>query len=426
MKTAIRNAGLLVGAALALSPQAAQAQDAPATCPPAIRAELEKNLTATPDVVAAGKKSYEANCVSCHGEKGLGDGAAAVALNPKPRNFSKEAFVNGSDPLAIFGTLQKGLNQGMPAFESLPADERWALVHYVREGLMPEDRRAKVDMSALDEICVGVAEERNRLPPVPVNLIMQIMAEETGAARNQPRDFGGVVKLSKDVADANGQVAPATREEGKALFGAMCAACHGDSGQGVPTFGQYGRAPYITLSTRPMTNHDAGGAWDDFSARAGLGAHLSLSDMTTIATLSESDWFALQAHVASFQGGAKVTNDAPPAAPPAALLYNGEGYDLFVQGGKVFQLVTNSQEPGDAPLVEVTDYATFRGLYKTAELPEAPPEGGVELPAYTGLPCIGQRTAPSADARPGCVGQDLSAQSPANLRIALPLANPTP
>lgn len=36
---------------------------------------------------AAGKVKYDTLCASCHGATGLGDGAAAAALNPKPKNL---------------------------------------------------------------------------------------------------------------------------------------------------------------------------------------------------------------------------------------------------------------------------------------------------------------------------------------------------
>jgi len=35
-----------------------------------------------------GEATYKTLCISCHGEKGTGDGAAAVALNPKPADFT--------------------------------------------------------------------------------------------------------------------------------------------------------------------------------------------------------------------------------------------------------------------------------------------------------------------------------------------------
>ncbi|MCU0701176.1 MAG: cytochrome c [Myxococcaceae bacterium] len=37
---------------------------------------------------AKGQVKFKELCVSCHGEKGAGDGAAAAALNPKPANFT--------------------------------------------------------------------------------------------------------------------------------------------------------------------------------------------------------------------------------------------------------------------------------------------------------------------------------------------------
>ena len=38
------------------------------------------------------KTVHKGVCVPCHGEKGDGNGAAAVALNPKPANFTDPAF----------------------------------------------------------------------------------------------------------------------------------------------------------------------------------------------------------------------------------------------------------------------------------------------------------------------------------------------
>jgi mono/diheme cytochrome c family protein len=35
---------------------------------------------------------FKARCVMCHGESGKGDGAASVALNPKPRNYTDKEW----------------------------------------------------------------------------------------------------------------------------------------------------------------------------------------------------------------------------------------------------------------------------------------------------------------------------------------------
>lgn len=87
---------------------------------------------ATPALLEKGKSSYTTNCVPCHGEKGAGDGIAAAALNPKPRNFATEAFKNGNKPDQVFQTVTKGLTgTTMAPFAHLPEEERWAVTHYV-------------------------------------------------------------------------------------------------------------------------------------------------------------------------------------------------------------------------------------------------------------------------------------------------------
>ena len=60
------------------------------------------NVLADP---AAGKVVYEGKgaCASCHGPGGKGDGPAAAALNPKPRDFSVGDFALDTD-----GDGQKG------------------------------------------------------------------------------------------------------------------------------------------------------------------------------------------------------------------------------------------------------------------------------------------------------------------------------
>jgi mono/diheme cytochrome c family protein len=88
----------------------------------------------TAELVAKGKSSYEMNCAACHGDKGLGDGVAAAALQPKPRNLVTEKYRNGAAPNQVFATLEKGIDgTSMTPFAHLPADERWALTYYVLE-----------------------------------------------------------------------------------------------------------------------------------------------------------------------------------------------------------------------------------------------------------------------------------------------------
>lgn len=88
----------------------------------------------TAALVAKGKASYETNCASCHGQKGAGDGVAAEALDPKPRNLATAPYRNGTQPAQVFATLAKGIDgTAMVSFGHLPEEERWAITYYVLE-----------------------------------------------------------------------------------------------------------------------------------------------------------------------------------------------------------------------------------------------------------------------------------------------------
>ena len=86
----------------------------------------------TQALVEKGKASFNINCTACHGPRGAGDGPAAVALNPKPRNYATDVFKNGDKPENIFKTLAEGLKDtAMVSFAHLPEEERWGLAYYV-------------------------------------------------------------------------------------------------------------------------------------------------------------------------------------------------------------------------------------------------------------------------------------------------------
>ena len=52
----------------------------------------EKAASGNPEAVKEAKQVWETRCVNCHGNKGLGDGPGAAALNPKPRSFSDKQW----------------------------------------------------------------------------------------------------------------------------------------------------------------------------------------------------------------------------------------------------------------------------------------------------------------------------------------------
>ncbi len=86
----------------------------------------------SPQLLEKGKAAFTANCVSCHGENGDGNGVAGKYMQPKPRNWAKDKFKKGNQITDIFKTITDGLDgTSMPAFNTLPADDRWGLAYFV-------------------------------------------------------------------------------------------------------------------------------------------------------------------------------------------------------------------------------------------------------------------------------------------------------
>ncbi len=93
--------------------------------------KFKKPWISSAELKARGGELYAQQCALCHGAAGKGDGVAAAALNPKPRDFTTvDGWKNGRKVSDIFLTLKNGLNS-MPSFATLATDDRWALVHYV-------------------------------------------------------------------------------------------------------------------------------------------------------------------------------------------------------------------------------------------------------------------------------------------------------
>lgn len=57
---------------------------------------------------AKGKEIYTKFCASCHGPNGKGDGPAAAALTPKPRNLADKKVIGSFTDDYLFKVIQGG------------------------------------------------------------------------------------------------------------------------------------------------------------------------------------------------------------------------------------------------------------------------------------------------------------------------------
>jgi hypothetical protein len=76
----------------ASAPAAAPAAPAAPAAEPAAAKPAEAPAAAAPAAALDPKEVFKTRCVMCHGESGHGDGAAAAALTPKPRNYTDAAW----------------------------------------------------------------------------------------------------------------------------------------------------------------------------------------------------------------------------------------------------------------------------------------------------------------------------------------------
>jgi len=81
--------------------------------------------------VEQGKQLYLANCASCHGESGKGDGPQAAG-KAMP-NLSDQEFMAGQSATSLFQSITNHSSTDMPAFsDRLSEAERWSLTDYLR------------------------------------------------------------------------------------------------------------------------------------------------------------------------------------------------------------------------------------------------------------------------------------------------------
>jgi mono/diheme cytochrome c family protein len=182
-----------------------------------------------------GKALFKTNCTSCHGDNGEGNGPRAAGLNPPPRNYRKETFKFGNDIVSIFNTLRKGsAGTSMPSFVLLPPKDLFALAHYVRT-LTPNPTPTTEEILAQLPTSLGAGDASVQGERIPIQFAMRRMAVTTAPQNMSTIDMS---------------------LPGAKIYGKYCAACHGQSGEGVQA-DLISVNPYVYVRTQSLANPSA-------------------------------------------------------------------------------------------------------------------------------------------------------------------------
>jgi mono/diheme cytochrome c family protein len=259
-----------------------------------------------------GAELYAQQCVSCHGEKGAGDGPAAGALQPPPRNFvgaKREDYTNSPSPLGIFNTLQQGIEgTSMASYANLSEDELWALTHYTLS-IVPDDVEIEAGEEQIVDACRALSAPE-KPEAIPVDVAMKALIKDQVEER--------VIRLTEYGAP---RINPAADPQaGQDLYVENCVSCHGVAGAG-RLKGPYGaQPPYFYMKIDRLVPAMAGGSTEEFAERSYAGVHATLPSMTPASMLSKKEWRDLHAYVATFDGEGKdqVIVESPEATDQGA------------------------------------------------------------------------------------------------------------
>jgi mono/diheme cytochrome c family protein len=150
----------------------------------------------------SGKQLYLKYCVQCHGEKGDGEGYAAVHLRPRPRNFTTGKFKVRTTPNGALPTHQDLVNiirrgmpyTSMPAWPELSDGQVSDLAHYITT--------FSADFSSAENVPKPIA-----LPSAPKS-----SAESIAAGKKLYEDTG-CVRCHGSLGRGDGQSAPTLKDD---------------------------------------------------------------------------------------------------------------------------------------------------------------------------------------------------------------------
>jgi hypothetical protein len=148
--------------------------------------DVVKLLSERENLTTKGAEIYKANCSSCHGEKGLGDGVAGANLNPKPRNFTASTgWKNGRKFSEMYKTLVEGISGGaMVSYDYLPIEDKFALIFFIHTLANDFPEVTEAELKDLD-VAYNLSQTRSLPNQIPVKSAMMKLSAEKISDRDK-------------------------------------------------------------------------------------------------------------------------------------------------------------------------------------------------------------------------------------------------
>ncbi|WP_426079021.1 c-type cytochrome [Janthinobacterium sp. PSPC3-1] len=134
--------------------------------------------------LSRGAALYKAQCASCHGAAGAGDGSLARQLEPKPIAFTDRERARSRSLMALHQVISQGVaDTSMQAFASLSDADRWSLAFYVGTlGFNDTDIKAGKEAFARDTALGKALPDMSALVTVTEEELAKAMPPNTARA----------------------------------------------------------------------------------------------------------------------------------------------------------------------------------------------------------------------------------------------------
>jgi mono/diheme cytochrome c family protein len=110
----------------------------------------------TAEILARGRERHDIFCAPCHGRLGDGDGTVVERGMRRPTSFHAERL-RAAPPGYFFDAITRGFGAMFDLADRIPAEDRWAIVAYVRA--LQRSQTAK-----LDDVPLAEQEKLRRTP----------------------------------------------------------------------------------------------------------------------------------------------------------------------------------------------------------------------------------------------------------------------